>query len=181
MPPASPGPDPDAASATSRTSTTPNGAADEPNWLDEDERRAWLGLLEVTSGLFELLDRDLKAMAEITMEDYEILHLLSEADDRRLRVGALSERMLASRTRLSQRIDRLGRRGLVRRERCPEDGRAINVVLTDEGYELLAAIAPKHLRSVRGRLFDHLTRTDVTSLGRSLDKVVRSLREQRED
>ncbi len=154
-------------------------SAEEPRWLDDDERRAWLGLLEATSGLFELIDRDLKAMAELTMEDYEILHLLSEAEDRRLRVGALAERMLASRTRLSQRIDRLGRRGLVRRERCEEDGRAINVVLTDEGHRLLVEIAPRHLQSVRERFFDHLTRTDVTSLGRSLDKVVRSLREQR--
>jgi DNA-binding MarR family transcriptional regulator len=145
-------------------------------WLDDEEKRAWLALLEVGTGLFELLDRDLKAMAGITLEDYEILHLLSAADQHRLRVGELANRMLASRTRLSQRIDRLAKRGLVRRERCPEDGRAINVVLTDEGEDLLVRTAPRHLVSVRSRVFDHLTRTDVTSLGRSLDKLVESIR-----
>lgn len=149
------------------------------DWLDEEEKRAWLALVEVGTGLFELLDQDLKAAANLTLEDYEILHLLSEADDLRLRVGELSDRMLASRTRLSQRIDRLGRRGLVRRERCREDKRAINVILTDEGHDLLVRTAPEHLRSVRRRVFDQLTHTDVVALGRTLDKLVRSVHEQR--
>ncbi|MEM9564770.1 MAG: MarR family transcriptional regulator [Actinomycetota bacterium] len=167
---------------------SPTASAPEPGalptsadveWLDDEERRAWLALLEVGTGLFEILDRDLKRLGEVTMEDYEVLHLLSETEDRRLRVGELATRMLASRTRLSQRIDRLAGRGLVRRERCRDDGRAIDVILTEDGVELLERIAPAHLRSVRALLFDHLTRTDVSSLGRSLDKVVRGLRQQR--
>lgn len=140
---------------------------------------AWLALIEVGTGLFELLDRDLKSVAGLTLEDYEVLLLLSEAEGLRLRVGELSDRMLASRTRLSQRIDRLERRGLVRRERCPEDRRAINVILTDEGGRLQADTAPEHLMSVRSRVFDHLTRTDVVSLRRTLGKLVRSIRQQR--
>lgn len=169
-PAASPGPT-DPAVTTDQT--------DEVVWLDDDERRAWLALLEVTTGMVELLDRDLKELGDVTLEDYEVLHLLSESEDRSLRVGRLVERMLASRTRTSQRIDRLARRGLVRRERCPEDGRAINVILTDEGWTLLDSIAPDHLRSVRARLFDHLTRSDVVSLGRSLGKVAEASRAAR--
>lgn len=169
--------------APSRPIDPGSGASPEPTggvrWLDDEEKRAWLALLEVSTGLFELLDRDLKGLAELTLEDYEILHLLSEADEQRLRVGQLVDRMLASRTRLSQRIDRLTRRDLVRRERCPDDGRAINVVLTDEGQRLLADVAPEHLLSVRARVFDHLTRTDVISLGRSLEKLAHSIRERR--
>ncbi len=186
MPPASASPGPPRRSGDPTNDPAPAsvpvdasaGDDGEIRWLDDDERRAWLALLEVGTGLFQLLDRDLKALAELTLEDYEILHLLSEAPERSLRVGELVDRMLASRTRLSQRLDRLGHRGLVRRERCPVDKRAINVILTDDGLALLERIAPQHLRSVRHRLFDHLTRTDVAGLGRSLDKVVRGLREQ---
>lgn len=153
--------------------------AEDVDWLDPEEQRAWLALLEVTTGLFELLDQDLKAIGGVTLEDYEILHLLSEAEDRRLRVGELVGLMLASRTRLSQRIDRLVKRDLLRRERCPADGRAINVILTDEGLALLTRVAPLHLASVRRRVFDHLTRTDVNALGRSLDKLADAVRSQR--
>ncbi len=179
-PVASRGPAADRPSPTTRSTEPaelPTSA--DVEWLDDDERRAWLALLEVGTGLFELLDQDLKRLGGVTLEDYEVLHLLSDTDDHRLRVGELATRMMASRTRLSQRIDRLAGRGLVRRERCPEDGRAIHVILTDEGRALLERIAPAHLRSVRTRLFDHLTRTDVSSMGRSLDKVALALRRQR--
>ena len=166
-------------SARSGGPPRPAPQPDDVAWLDETEKRAWLALLEVGSGLFELISRDLKAVSGLTLEDYEILHLLSESPCRRLRIGELADRMLASRTRLSQRIDRLSERGILRRERCPEDGRAINVILTDDGLGLLTEIAPLHLVSVRERVFDHLTRRDVKAVGASLEKLARYLHEQR--
>lgn len=168
----------------SRSARSPDTAEtapdpDDVDWLDEAEKRAWWALLEVGSGLFELVSRDIKVISGLTLEDYEILHLLSEAPDRRLRVGELADRMLASRTRLSQRIDRLCERGIMRRERCPEDGRAINVILTDDGLALLADLAPRHLESVRRRVFDHLSRKDVKAIGDSLQKLADYLHDQR--
>lgn len=158
---------------------TEAGRSRKPRWLDADERAAWLALLEVGSGLFDALSADLRAIADLTLEDYEVLHLLSDQDDRRLRIGQLADQMLSSRTRLSQRIDRLGTRGLVCRERCPDDGRAINVVLTDRGYMLLDEIAPRHLDSVRTHVFDHLDRADVVAMTTGLEKVARHLHDHR--
>lgn len=151
----------------------------EPNWLDDEEGAAWWALLEVGSGLFDALSADLREIAQLTLEDYEVLHLLSVSDERRMRVGQLADQMLASRTRLSQRLDRLGERGLVERRKCPEDGRAINVVLTDEGMALLEEIAPRHLASVRRHVFDHLTRTDVKTMATGLGKVAQHLHDLR--
>lgn len=155
--------------------TTTNSDSPETAWLDEDEQRAWWALLMVGSGLFDTLTADLKAAAELTLEDYEVLHLLSQESEHSLRVGALADAMLASRTRLSQRLDRLGDRGLVRREPCPHDGRAINVVLTEDGWSLLQRIAPLHLESVRRHTFDHLTPSDVKAIARGLDKIAEHL------
>ena len=148
-------------------------------WLDEQEQAAWWALLEVGSGLFDALSADLRVIAELTLEDYEVLHLLSVQDDHRLRVGRLADEMLSSRTRLSQRIDRLTERGLVRRERCPSDGRAINVVLTEQGHGLLVRIAPRHLESAREHVFDHLDRDDVQALATGLGKVAEHLHARR--
>ncbi len=148
-------------------------------WLDAAEQRAWWALLEVGSGLFDALSSDLKAIANLTLDDYEVLHLLSQAEDHRLRVGVLADQMLASRTQLSQRLDRLAERDLVNRVKCPEDRRAINVVLSDAGFELLEQVAPDHLRSVRSQVFDHLTPTDVKSIAVGLEKVAQHLHDQR--
>jgi DNA-binding MarR family transcriptional regulator len=151
----------------------------EARWLNDAEQRAWWALLEVGSGLFARLTADLKAVAGLTLDDYEVLHLLSQADDRRMRVGDLADAMLTGRTRLSQRIDRLTDRGWVERRPCPEDRRAIWVVLTDGGHDLLASIAPQHLDHVRTHVFDHLTATDVDDIGRSLTKIAQHLHDER--
>lgn len=151
----------------------------EVRWLDDVEQRAWWALLEVGSGLFDLLTSDLKEAGGLTLDDYEVLHLLSQADGHRMRVGELADAMLASRTRLSQRIDRLTEQGWVERTRCPEDRRAIHVVLTDAGFDFLRDLAPLHLGHVRRRVFDHLDRDDVESIACSLDKVAQYLHEQR--
>ena len=156
-----------------------SGVTSDTRWLNAAEQKAWWALLEVGSGLFARLTADLKDVAGLTLDDYEVLHLLSQADDRRMRVGDLADAMLTSRTRLSQRVDRLTDRGWVQREPCPEDRRAIWVVLADDGYDLLVSIAPHHLDHVRTHVFDHLTATDVDNIGRSLTKIAQHLHDER--
>lgn len=160
--------------------STDSAADSETRWLDDAEQRAWWALLEVGSGLFDLLSAGLKDIAGLTLDDYEVLHLLSQAEQRRMRIGELADTMLTGRTRLSQRIDRLTERGWVRRDRCPDDGRVVWVLLTDPGFAFLASIAPQHLEHVRSHVFDHLTRTDVDDLGRSLGKIAQHLRDERQ-
>lgn len=159
--------------------TTEHSSPTQPRWLDSDEQRAWWALLEVGSGLFDTISIELKQLADLTLDDYEVLHLLSQEPDRRLRVGELADLMLTGRTRLSQRIDRLTERGWVQRERCPEDRRAIWVVLTDAGHDFLVSVAPSHLEHVRSHVFDHLTPTDVRHLGQSLTKIAQHLHDRR--
>lgn len=149
------------------------------DWLTEAEMRAWWALLEVGSGLFDAVSSDLKQGAGLTLEDYEVLHLLSIQEDRSLRVGALADHMLSSRTRLSQRLDRMAERGLVERRRCVNDGRAIDVFLLTPGYDLLVNVAPLHLASVRRLVFDHLDAEDVEAVAVGLEKVAKYLHSER--
>lgn len=155
-------------------------ATTDVRWLDATEQRAWWALLEVGSGLFDLLTAELKETADLTLDDYEVLHLLSQEPEHRMRVGELADAMLSSRTRLSQRLDRLTERGWIERVKCPEDGRAINVVLTPSGYDFLVELAPSHLDHVREHVFDHLTTSDVDALGRSLGKLAQHLHDVRQ-
>jgi hypothetical protein len=60
----------------------PRSDPPQPRWLDEREQRAWWALLEVGSGLFDALSVDLRRRADLTLEDYEVLHLLSVSADR---------------------------------------------------------------------------------------------------
>src|SRR5215213_1369754 len=50
-----------------------------PKWLTDDEHRAWRGLLQMTSRLDARLNRDLQQSSGLSLADYDVLVLLTEA------------------------------------------------------------------------------------------------------
>ena len=125
-------------------------------WLDDDEMAFWRAYTVAAGRLNAAVDADLRAESGLTIDDYEVLVHLSEAPERRIRMSDLADRVVQSRSRLTQRIDRMVSRGFVERQQCPEDRRGTFAVLTDVGFEALAAAAPGHVESVRRHLLDHL-------------------------
>lgn len=143
----------------------------EPQWLDETEMRIWRGFLAATTTVVQALDADLKTDADLSLDDYEVLVHLSESPNRRLRMRELSERLLHSRSRLTQRIDRMERRGLVAREKCDDDARGTWAVLTEQGWTAIDTAAPRHLEQVRSALIDRIPATDRELLAGLLETL----------
>jgi DNA-binding MarR family transcriptional regulator len=133
-------------------------------WLTQDEQRAWRSLLRMTLLLTEELDRQLRRDAGIPHAYYQILAMLSEAPDRTLRMSELARITRYSPSRLSHAVARLEDDGLVRRERCDEDRRGANAVLTDAGLRSVVEAAPGHVAAVRRHLFGPLTDEQVGQL-----------------
>lgn len=141
-------------------------------WLDADEMAFWRAFLSANLSVLDAISHDLKADSDLTMDDYEVLVQLSEAPERRMRMSELSDHVVQSRSRLTQRIDRLVQRGWVRRERCPEDRRGAFAVLTDDGFDALADAAPGHVESVRRHLIDRLDRSQLLVGRELLDRLL---------
>jgi len=150
---------------------------DDTPWLDEQESRIWRSFLEATGRINSQLNDSLKASTGLTMDDYEVLVHLSEAEPHRVRMTELSHRLLHSQSRLTQRVDRLAKRGLVRREKCPEDGRGTFAVLTDEGLEVITDAAPDHVRDVRAELIDLIKPKERAVLADILERLAANARE----
>ncbi|MDE3720235.1 MarR family transcriptional regulator [Nocardiopsis sp. N85] len=127
-----------------------------PAWLDADEQRVWRGFLRVNAWIYDDLERDLRERGGLSLIEYGILVHLSEAPERRMRMRALADGVIVSKSRLSHQISRLERDGLVRKQECADDRRGLWAVLTDEGARLLADIAPGHAARVRALVFDRL-------------------------
>src|SRR6476659_9799287 len=126
-------------------------------WLSDDERAAWVRLAAVLELLPGVLDSQLRRDADLTHFEYFLLAMLSEAPERTLRMTALAQRTNATLPRLSHVVRRLEDRGLVRRFPCPDDGRATNARLTDEGWAAVVAAAPGHVANVRSNVIDALS------------------------
>ena len=142
-------------------------------WLDEEEMRAWRGLVEAYSELHAALEADLLAGFGIDGGDYGVLVNLSEAPDQRLRMCDLAARLHLSPSGLTRRLDGLVKAGYVAREPSTGDRRVTMAVLTDAGRGTLEAAAPVHVDGVRRHFVEHLTRTQLRQLGAAFDALQR--------
>lgn len=149
----------------------PDGVA--VRWLDDDEMRAWRGLVDVVNDVRVSLDADLMEQHDLAEGDYGVLVTLSEAPDRVMRMCDLANTMHLSPSGLTRRLDGLVRAGLVDRVPAPDDRRVSLALLTPAGYARLRRAAPDHVESVRRHVLDHLTRTQIKQLGAALDAIRR--------
>jgi DNA-binding MarR family transcriptional regulator len=133
-------------------------------WLDDTQRLAWVRFAAVLELLPRFLDSQLERDEELSHFDYYSLAMLSEAPDRTLRMTALAGMTNATLPRLSRVMNRLEEACYVRREPCPGDRRATNVVLTDAGWEKVVRAAPGHVRTVRELVIDALEPDQVDQL-----------------
>jgi|SRR6476469_4256030 len=143
----------------------------EPRWLDDDEQRSWRAYLRGSRLLEAALDRDLQDHG-VQLSEYEIMSMLSEHPQRRLRMSEIAALVVQSRSRLTHTAARLEKRGYVRREQCAGDRRGVELVLTDEGYAAVQQIAPLHVASVRAAFVDHLSPEKFAALGAAMQEVV---------
>jgi DNA-binding MarR family transcriptional regulator len=147
----------------------------ETEWLSEEERAAWLRLIAVVELLPPVLDSQLRADSGLTHFEYFVLAMLSEAPERTLRMTALAARTNATLPRLSHVVRRLEDRGLVERYPCPEDGRATNARLTEQGWEKVVETAPGHVETVREHVIDALTAAQVRQLNGIAEAILGQL------
>lgn len=143
--------------------------------LSRDERAAWVRLASLLELLPGVLDAQLRRDAGLMHFEYFVLAMLSEAPDHTLRMSALAAQTNATPPRLSHVVKRLETRGLVERLPCPEDARATNARLTDDGWRTVREAAPAHVANVREHVIDALTRQQVHQLAAIAESILARL------
>lgn len=91
-----------------------------------------------------------------------------------LNPSSLSRALLLSSGAMTMRIDRVEKRGLVRREPDPGDRRGTLVVLTEQGLELADAVLTAHFKEAN-QLLDCLSATERALVAKSLRKILLQL------
>ena len=141
-------------------------------WLDAAERETWLGLMRVLAKLPPVLDAQLERSAGVTLFEYTVLAMLSEQEDRALRMSRLATLTNASPSRLSHAARHLEARGLLVRTPDPDDGRCIRAVLTPGGMDVVAAAAPGHVEIVRDLVIDALGPDHLPGLREATERIL---------
>jgi DNA-binding MarR family transcriptional regulator len=149
--------------------------AQEPRWLDEDQRQAWRSLVGIMLRLPAALDTQLQRDAGISAFEYQVLSGLSTAPERTMRMSRLAALTEGSLSRLSQVVARLEKRGWIRRTPDPADGRYTLAILTDTGWDTAAAAAPGHVAEVQRLIFDPLTKAQQRQLRDIGQRIMRAI------
>jgi DNA-binding MarR family transcriptional regulator len=116
--------------------------------VDDETLSAWRAFLNAHARITARIEGALTEAGLPPLTWYDVLWPLHRAPGRRLRVGALAERVTLSRTGLTRLLDRVEREGLIRREPAPEDRRGSYVVITPAGSAVLRKMWPVYERAL---------------------------------
>jgi DNA-binding MarR family transcriptional regulator len=142
-----------------------------PRWLTAEQQQVWRAYLLGSALLQERIDADLRPFG-LDRAEYEILVVLSETDDQRLRMAELADAVHQSRSRLTHTISRMENAKLVKRTSCPTDRRGVWAELTAEGLELIRQAAPTHVETVRRNFVEVMSEDDFAAVGRAFVAVL---------
>ncbi|MGB3292763.1 MAG: MarR family transcriptional regulator [Phormidesmis sp.] len=107
----------------------------------------------------------------LTSPQFDVLATLGGTDG--MSMKALAAATLVTKGTLTGIVDRLEKKGLLRREVPPENRRSFTIVLTDEGEALFKKVFPEHIAYLQKR-FEQLTADEL----KQLQSLLRKLREQ---
>ncbi len=96
-----------------------------------------------------------------------------------MRMAELADRVALSRSRLTHTVKRLETAGVLRRERCDEDGRGVQAVLTDRGLKLLKQAADTHIRGVQQHFIAQASSQELDAVGSVMERVLTDLQGKR--
>lgn len=137
------------------------------NGIEErDNRRslAWRVFFEASTRLQGVLETQLKTGANMSLSDYNILLLLYETENKRMRMGELAERLGFIPSRLTYLVSGLIKQGWVDKQPSGKDRRGYVAALTPEGIEATELASRIHQATVRELLLDELTDAHIDQI-----------------
>lgn len=108
---------------------------------ERDALKLWVVLSRARAAIAERAAAQV-ARHELTLAEFGVLEALHHKGP--MLLGEVQRSLLVSSGGVTYLVDRLERRGLVRRDQCPEDRRARYAVLTPEGEAFIRGVFQEH-------------------------------------
>jgi DNA-binding MarR family transcriptional regulator len=137
-----------------------------------DDRVILFGLLlETNARLSRSLGLELEASCNLPLAWFEVLLQLRRSPDGRLKMTQVADAIVHSTGGTTRLIDRLEGAGLVQRQLCPSDRRAIHVAITEVGNRKLDEALNVHLDYLQDNLASRLSDEERITITELLTKL----------
>ncbi len=111
---------------------------------------------------------------ELSPPLYNILRILRGVGQRGLPCSRIGDRMVTRVPDVTRLVDRMEQAGWVKRERCTEDRRVVNITITASGKRLADQL-DKPILELHRETLGHLSKKEMTDLNRLLVKARQAL------
>lgn len=105
----------------------------------------------------------------LSPEQYNVLRILKGQNGNPITVSSIQDRMLNKMSNASRLVEKLKQKGFINREECPRDRRQVDVVITDQGMEVLKQLEEK-IHSLNRELIQ-LNEEEIGQLNNLLDRL----------
>jgi len=126
--------------------------------------------LVYTSNWLQYKQMELFREHDLTLQQYNVLRILRGQQSNAIKVSDIAERMLDKNSNTSRLVDKLLAKGLAERSSCPSDRRAVDVIITEHGLDLLTTIDPL-LEEWENNMSTTITPEEADSISAILDKL----------
>ena len=135
------------------------------------EQEVFLGLRLAAARILDPWATFLKTTAQLTPIQYNVLRVLRGSHPGKLACSDLGDRLIARDPDITRLVDRLSKRGLVKRSPGRKDRRVIEVAITDKGLRILREL-DTHVERMPKALLGHLGGERLRQLRRLLEVVI---------
>jgi DNA-binding MarR family transcriptional regulator len=133
--------------------------------------RAWTRLVRAYALTTRELSAELQESHGLTVNDFEALLVLAQAEGGRLKRVELARTLLLTPSGITRLLRGLEDAGLVERATCATDLRVTYAQITAAGREKLQAAAAAHRAQICELLDEHFESADLESIAEILDKL----------
>lgn len=130
--------------------------------FDSPQQECYLNLWRTYDRL-RMLEDELFQRHELTAQQYNALRLLRSEHPAALPTLVLAGKLVSHAPDITRLVDRLEARGLVARQRMPDNRRVVQVGITDAGLALLKSL-DHPVRDCHAKQLGHLSHTQLQGL-----------------
>ncbi|MBM7651210.1 MarR family winged helix-turn-helix transcriptional regulator [Neobacillus cucumis] len=127
----------------------------------------FLLLMQTSKAIHDRIKEEM-AKNKLSITEFSVLEVLYHKGKQT--IHQIGQCILISSGSMTYCLDKLEQRGLLKRNACPDDRRAIHVTLTEEGNEWMNEFMPKY-HEVVNDMFDSLNSDEADTFVKLLKKV----------
>jgi DNA-binding MarR family transcriptional regulator len=132
------------------------------------EQKLMLNLIYTTNWITSQQDLLFKDSG-VTVQQYNVLRILRGQHPNPCSIKLIKERMLDRMSDASRIVDKLFAKKFLIRTECSTDRRSVDIIITDNGLELLKSL--DHIDELSKQAVKSLTTSEINTLNDLLDKL----------